>query len=237
MKRLLIAAALAAAAAPAARAGDSGDLVFPADRVQRFRSEIVYERTHRNISVNSETPTRNTSSKADAFLLRIQTDLIPDARLDFDVGALGPSSGSFGFIGGAGLRYQAYDRGPLRIGAFGQVRYAPRVTSRVTLNDVGTVDVDHDWLEGDVGLLASYRYRVADHTALVPYAGPVLSVLRMSGTISDSARDGARFRAEERWLVGAAVGLGLEFHGVNGIRLEMRVLDHLNFSVAAAMTF
>ncbi len=238
MKRFLIAAALAAfATSPAARAGDSGDLVFPADHAQRARTELVYEHTHRNISIDSETPGRNSSAKADAVLLRIQTRLIPDARLDFDVGALGPSGGSYDFVGGVGLRYQAFDHGPWRVGAFGQVRYAPNVSSRITLNDVGNVRVDHDWLEADVGLLTAYRYRIADHTALVPYAGPVFSILRMSGDIDGSTRDGARFQAEERWMLGIAAGLGLEFHGVNGIRLEMRVLDHFNFSVGAAMTF
>ena len=238
MKRFLVCLTLAVGLAPRpGRAGDLGDLVFPSDFTQQRRAELIYENLHRNLTLTSENPERHSAIRGDALLVRYHLPIHHDASLSVDLGAQDSNNGDFDLIGGIGARYLAYDRARLRVGTFGQLRYAPKISSRLTLADIGRAEVEHDFLEAEVGALASFRFRVADYAAIVPYAGPFLSILRLSGEVQDTDRPDDDFRAKERWLVGLAAGVSFEFHGVNGIRFEMRMLDNLNLSVAAAMVF
>ncbi len=215
------------------QANDAGDLVFPADYPHKVRVELLYENLQRDIRITSPTRIKE-SLDADVFALRIHTDIGKVARLDFDVGAMSAGSGSHKLMGGVGLRFLAFEHEAWRGGAFGQVRYAPDLNDRVDLGD-GRERVKYDLVEADAGFLVNYRLRVADQFNIVPYAGPVVSIIRLSGDVRDA--EGGRFRADEDQILGAALGLGLEFQGGNGIRFETRYFDDFSVSVAASFVF
>ena len=238
MNKFLLVAVLAGCwATISARASDAGDLVFPADYTDRIRWEAGYESLHRDIQITSESPEVQTGLDADLFALRLQTGLVPNTRLDFEVGVMDPDSGNYSVLGGLGLRYMAFDHGPWRVGMFGQLRYVANVEFPQALPDVGTVDANCDWVEANVGALTSYRFRLADQFALVPYAGPLFSILRLTGDVQDTGREDSDFRAKENRFFGAVIGLGLEALGVNGIRAEMQIFDEVSFFVAAAFVY
>lgn len=216
------------------RANDAGDLIFPADYTHRARAELLYENFRRDIRITSESPRVKETIDADVFALRLHTDVGPFTRLDFDVGAISGGQGSHKLMGGVGLRYLAFTQGPWRGGAFAQIRYARDVTSRVDLAERNNASVRYDWVEGDAGFLVAYRLRVADQFTVAPYAGPVASILRLSGDVRD---DNSRFRAEEAQIAGAVAGIGLEFQGMNGLRIETRYFDEFSVSVAASFVF
>ncbi len=238
MKKWLQLAALLGCWAPlASHANDAGDLVFPTDFTDYVRWEVRYENLHRDIKVTSESPRADDRLNADVLALKANLGWIPNVRLDFEVGGMQTDSGSPALLGGAGLRYLAFDHGPWRVGGFGQLQYVANLSDKQDLVGVGNVDVDYNLLGVDIGALASYRFRVADQFAVVPYAGPLLSLMRMSGDIQESARSGESYEAKESQFFGAAVGVSLESEGVNGIRLEMRLFDAVSISLAAAYVF
>ncbi len=238
MKNILWVAVLAGMSLPfAARAHDAGDLVFPVDYNGLARLEVRYENLQRGLRITSESPQLDADLNADVFALAFHTTIIPNARLDFEVGGLDANTGAFAPLLGAGIRFVAFDHGPWRVGTFGQLMYVVNAESQQPLADVGTVDVEHNWIEASAGALASYRFRLADHFALVPYAGPVISLMRLDGEITESDRDGQDFKAKEDQFFGAAAGLALETLGINGIRLEVQLFDDISVSVAAAYAF
>ena len=238
MKKFLIVAAIAAGWAPAASwAFDSGDLVFPIDFTDRVRWEAGYENLQRDLHITSESPRLDSSINADVYSVRLQTGMVPNARLDFQVGGVDTGAGDITLMGGAGLRYLAFDHGPWRVGAFAQAFLLPDAQDRQDLAGAKDVKVTFDWIEVDAGALASYRFRLADQFALVPYAGPLLSLMRMSGELEGSDRDGQDYDAKENQFLGAALGLCLEAQGVNGIRFELRMFDDVSVSIAAAFVF
>ena len=237
MKKILFGAALAACLAPLGGwAIDASDLVFPVDYPHGVRREVVFENVRRRVDVTANSLGKETGMEANVFALRFHTAIIPGARMDFDLGTLGSSRGSYALLAGFGLRYLAFDYGPWRCGAFGQARFASKASDKMNLPNVGDADVKHDWLEADLGALASYRVRVADRLALAPYAGPILSVLRLSGDIQETGFDG-KLKAEANQIIGAVVGVAAEFNGANGIRLEMQFFDEVSFSVGATYVF
>ncbi len=216
---------------------DAGDLIFPSDYNYRPRVELIYENVQRDVDITSQPQRAKDQLTADVFALRIQTDVGPFTRLDFDVGALGGNQGGHKLMAGVGLRYLALDQRTWRAGAFSQIRYARDVTSRIDMAGRDDVPVRYDWVEGDAGFLVSYRLRVADQFTVAPYVGPVLSILRLSGDERDEDRRGERFRAEEDTMFGVAAGIGFEFQGMNGIRFETRYFDDFSVSVAASFVF
>ena len=238
MKIILWPLLLAACFAPLpTRAHDAGDLVFPMDYNGLARLEVRYENLQRGLRLTSESPQRDSDLNADVFALALHSSIIPNARLDFEVGALDAGSGSYTPLLGAGVRFVAFDHGPWRIGTFGQLMFLSNVEQEQDLATAGNVDVEHNWIEASAGALASYRFRLADHFALVPYAGPVISLLRLDGEIKESDRDGQDFTAKEDQFFGATAGLALETLGMNGIRFEIQLFDDISASVAAAYAF
>ncbi len=144
-------------------------------------------------------------------------------------------SGSHQLMGGVGLRFLAFEHESWRGGAFGQVRYAPDLSDRVDLNG-GRERVKYDLVEADAGFLVSYRLRLFDQFNVTPYAGPALSIVRLSGDVQED--DGrSRFRADEDQILGGVLGLGLEFQGANGLRFETRYFGDFSVSVAASFVF
>ena len=238
MKKWLRLAALIGCCSPlATQANDAGDLVFPSDFTDYTRWEARYENLHRDIQITSESPRADDRLNADILALKVSAGWIPNVRLDFEVGGMQTDTGSPGILGGAGLRYLAFDHGPWRVGLFGQLQYVANLSDNQDLVEVGNVDVEYDLIEVDAGALASYRFRVADQFALVPYAGPLLSLMRMNGDIQESTRSGQSYEAKENQFLGAALGVNMESQGVNGIRLEMRLFDAVSFTIAAAYVF
>lgn len=217
-------------------ANDAGDLIFPADYPRKVRAELLYENVQRDVRVTSESPSVTDGLSADVFAVRLHTDLGPLARLDFDIGAKSAGSGSHKLMGGVGLRFLAFELGSWRGGAFGQVRYARDLRDRVDLADRPRAQVKYDWVEADAGLLVGYRLGIADQFKVTPYAGPVFSILRLSGDVREDS-DGGRFRAEEDQVIGVAAGLGLEFQGQNGLRFEARYFDDISVSAAVSFVF
>ncbi len=222
-------------------AGGVGDLVVPGDHPHKFRAEIGYDNVQRDVKITSERPELKSKLDADAFFLRLQTDLGHFARLDFDVGALSAAGGDYRFMAGAGLRYQAFDTDNWRGGAFAQVRYTPGTTDRVDLpaRDIVDAKVDYDLIEGDAGFLVGYKLKLTDDFTVMPYAGPILSIVRLSsGDFKDPATgDKGSFRGKEDHIVGGAAGVSLLFPGQNGIRFETRYVDDVSVTVAASMVF
>jgi len=208
-------------------------LIFAGDHPRMARTELVYERAQRDVRVTSESPERTVGWDVDAYVLRLQTEVGPWTRLDFDVGAI--SAGNDRLFGGIGLRYRAFELENWRGGAHTVFRYAADLKDRVRLAD-GAADAKYDLIEFDAGFTVGYRVRVADQFDVMPYLGPALSILRLSGDVENE--DGKRrYRAKEDQLFGVAVGVSLDFYETNGLRFEARYFDDLSFVVAAAIVF
>ena len=231
MKRYLLCAGLIGSMA--AQAADSGGLIFAGDHPRMARTEFVYERAQRDIRVTSESPDRVVGWDVDAYVLRLQTEVGPWTRLDFDVGAL--SADNDRLFGGVGLRYRAFEIENWRGGAHTVFRYADDVRDRVRLAD-GTGEAKYDLVEVDAGFTVGYRLNVADQFDVMPYLGPALSILRLSGDVEVGGGK-RRFRAKEDQIIGVAAGVSLDFYETNGLRFEVRYFDDISFVVAAAIVF
>lgn len=215
---------------------DAGDLVLPIDFPYGARRELVLETMSRKFQLGSDASGKSSDVDAGAISLRFNTAAIRNARVDFDVGALRSGSGDYTALVGIGLRYPFFDHGPWRVGAFGHARYAPPLSDEIDLTNAPDARVKHDWMEIAGGALASYRLRIADRTAVVAHAGPMLSFIRLDGEIS-GRDDNNGFGAESKQPLGIAAGLALEFDGANGVRLEVQAFDGLSASIAAAYVF
>lgn len=220
---------------PSGQAADSGDLIYPRDVGVKARAELGYENLRRDVEITSEPGDPVETFDADVFFLRMQTDVGPEARMDFDVGLM-DSGRSLRWFGGVGLRFLAYRHQDFRVGTFAQVRYAPGLKGRIDLPGQGRTEVDHDLIEADAGILFGYLFKLGDQLTITPYAGPVLSIVRLDG---DYRAEGGKmnFRAREDNLFGGAAGLALHLPGMNSIRFEGRYFDEWSVSVAAAITF
>jgi len=196
-----------------AYAADAGDLIFPTDiENYKARAEFVYENRERDLDVGS-------TMNLDAYYLRLHTDLGKTAYLDFDLGGIEPDGGDLEFYGGIGLRFMAYDSETWRFGPFAQVHYTPSFT-------LGSVEYD-DAIDADGGLLATYKLKLNDQLTLMPYAGPILSIIRLNG--DEDAKEDQTF--------GGVAGVSLQMPGQNTFRLEAQYYDNVNISVAAGMIF
>jgi hypothetical protein len=222
MKRIIGFCAGLALAAGLGRAGDVGDLQFPVDLEGKAQGELIYESLQRPLDVDGH----EIDFDADVYLIRARTAVGQYATLDFDLGALDAGK-DIGFIGGVGLRYLAYDATTWRAGAFAQARYAPELTMKV-----GDAEADADMIEGDAGVLFSLKLDT-DQLRFRPYAGPMLSILRVSG----DTEGGEGIDAEENEIFGGVAGLQLLFPGNNGLRFEGRYVDDFSLSVAASIVF
>lgn len=198
---------------PPAWSTDAGDPVFPVDLGNKARAELIYGSQERDLDTGAR-------FKADVFLLRLHTEVAEYSSLDFDLGGISPSGGDFEFYGGVGLRLLAYDGDTYRISPYAQVHYAPTVEIKgASYNDL---------IHADAGLLFAAKWTLNDQLAIMPYAGPALSILRMSGDGSDPEEDN---------LFGAVGGVSLHMPGMNTFRIEVQYFDQVSFSVAAGITF
>lgn len=216
MKRVVIALAafvLLLGTDRSVQGADAGDLIFPSDvDNHRARAELVYENRQRDLDVGG-------TLKLDAYYVRMHTDLGQNAYLDFDVGGIEPDGGDLEFYGGVGLRFLAYDSDTWRIGPFAQVHYTPSFK-------LESVDYD-DALDADAGLLVTYKVALNDQLTLMPYAGPALSIIRLSGDVD----------ADEDQTFGGVAGISLQMPGQNTFRVEAQYYDDVSISVAAGMVF
>jgi len=216
MKRMTVMVALCGLVAGgglSSYAADAGDLIFPKDIVNyKARAELIYEHRQRELDVG-------TDLSLDAYYVRIHTDLGRTAYLDFDLGGIEPEGGDLEFYGGIGLRFLAYDSETWRVGPFAQIHYAPSFTLK---------DVEYDdAIDADGGLLFTYKVKLNDQLTLMPYAGPILSIIRLSGDED----------ADEDQTFGAVTGLSLQMPGQNTFRFEAQFFDDVSISVAAGMVF
>ncbi len=231
--------AMVMAASTSLQAGDAGDIIFSQDHPRKMRAEVIYERTDRELDITSEPARIRADLDADAYILRLQTEISRTARLDFDIGAMSAGSGSHRVVGGVGLRFLAFEHEGWRGGTFAQIRYSPDLGDRFELVDDERTRVKFDLIEGDAGFLVSYRFAVADQFHIAPYAGPIGSIVRLSGDTrsEDDGDEERRFRARQRQPVGLVAGVGLQFTDLNSLRVETRYFGDFSFSVAAAFVF
>lgn len=191
---------------------DAGDPIFPQDLDDKTRAEIIYQGWKRDLDTGGEID-------ADIYLLRLHTDVGQYAYLDFDLGGLDLSEGELSFYGGLGLRYLAYDGDTWRVSPYAQGHYSP---------DPSTKDTEYDSLiDAEAGVLFAFKLQMTDDLMLMPYVGPALSIVRLSGDED----------AEEDNLLGGVAGASLEMPGHNSIRLELQIFDQLSVSAAAGIAF
>lgn len=202
-------------------AADSGDLVFPADMRGKERVSFIYENVKRGLDLDSGLALGDADFEADVLLLRFHTMAGEYVYFDVDLGAIDPSGG-YSFYGGAGLRYQVYDSEEWRVGAFGQVHYAPDTSAKK-----GAAELTYDLLEAEAGVLAGRKWLMNEQLTVVPYIGPVVSILRLDGDVD----------ANEDSPVGVALGAALQMREFNSFRLELRYFDDLSVSVSGTIAF
>ena len=216
----LLTALLATAVLPAlARAADMGATTLPADHFNKAHAEIIYESTDRDLD--------HGTLEADALYLRIHTAVGQTATLDFDLGGLDAQDADWAPYSGIGLRYLVYDAPAWRIGAHLQVHYAPDIESDLEKADLLEVD-------GGVSLIG--RFTVAKDLVLMPYLGPVFSIVRLDGD-AEVGNGKASFDREEDSPLGVAAGLALQLPEGNTLRVEARAFDGVSFSAAAGIAF
>lgn len=199
-------------AAGSVRAADSGDPVLPVDLAGKARAEIIYEARDRELDDGG-------TFEADVFTLRAHTEVGEYAYLDFDLGGINPSGGDLEFYGGLGLRYIAYEGVAFRLSPFVQFHYAPAL-------EVDGVKYD-DLFDVDAGLLLAGKWRIDDQLSIMPYAGPVVSLVRLNGDNDAS---------EDQSFV-AVAGISLLMPGHNTFRVEAQLTGNPGFSVAAGIAF
>ena len=203
---------LAVMPATQALAADAGDPIFPIDMNNKARAEFLYENRQRELD-------NGLKLKADVFALRLHTDVGQYAYLDFDVGMISQSGGDDEFYGGIGLRYLAYDSATWRVSPFAQVHYAPGYR-------IGLAKYDY-LIDADAGLTLAYKWKPNEQLTVIPYAGPILSIIRLSG--DDDAREDQVF--------GGVVGISLHMPGQNSFRFEAQFFDKVSISAAAGIAF
>lgn len=123
--------------------------------------------------------------------------------------------------GGGGLRYLAYSGPSFRLSPFAQLHYGAGIEGD---EDTG----DFDLLQGDLGLLVAGRIPLADGLELEPYAGPMLSIVRVDADAGD---------ADEDSLVGAVAGLALVMPDRNSVRIEAQFFDEVSISAGFSIVF
>jgi len=232
MKKVLLVGAGILGGMLCSYAADVGDPVFPLDMKGKARAEIIYDRLSRDSDVDiGANPTAKDKFEADVFMLRIHTDVEKNAYLDFDVGAIDPSGGGdMGFYGGIGLRMLMIDEHAWRLSAEAQGHYAPSLSG-----EVRGVESDYDLWNADAALLLSGKFDVLGQVRLAPYAGPVLSLQRLSGDSTTGSNEDVS--AEESDVLGVAAGVSLLLPGNNTIRLEGRYFGDFEASVGAGIAF
>lgn len=220
MKRQLcyLMAGLTTLALPAL-AADVGSTTLPKDHFNKAHAEIIYENVDRDLD-------RGTL-EADVLYLRLHTAVGQTATLDFDIGGLDAQDADTALYGGVGLRFLVYDAPAWRLGAHLQVHYAPDIESELEKADL---------LEVDGGVTLAGRIKLADDLVLMPYVGPVFSIVRIDGDAE--VGDGKEsFDLEEDNPVGAVAGLALQLPEGNTLRIEARAFDGVSFSAAAGIVF
>lgn len=211
MKKMLLLAAMVSVIRTTTFAVDVGDPVFPKDLDDKARAEIVYQNIRRDLDTGDEL-------KADVYLLRLHTDVGQTASLDFDVGGLDPSGGDMGFYGGVGLRVLAHDGETLRVSPWIQLHFASNLDTKW-----GSVD----YLDGDAGILFAAKLALAPDLTLMPYAGPVASIIRVDGEND----------ADEDQTFGGVVGASLQMAGGHSFRVEGQIFDQASISAAVGIAF
>ncbi|MGA1194105.1 MAG: hypothetical protein ACO3ZG_06985 [Kiritimatiellia bacterium] len=194
------------------RASDAGDPVFPLDLGYQARAEIIYQARDRELD-------RGRAFEADLYTLRLHSDVGEFATLDFDLGGIQADGGDLEFRGGLGLRHLAYDREQVRVAARAQIHYTPGLR-------LGTIDYD-DLIEVEAGVNIAAKIRLDDQVTLMPYAGPAVSILRLSGDVD----------RDEDQMVGAVVGISFLLPGNNTFRFESQIFDAVGFAISAGIAF
>ena len=231
-------ALLLTAALPDAWSADAGAPVLPRDHSGKTHWEVVFDSMSRDLDEPKGPLSVGDTFEADALYLRFHTDIGQAASLDFDAGALNADEADTSFYGGVGLRLLAYDSEAWRVGAHLQVHYAPGVEAERSGQGIvaGRTRLDYDLLEVDGGVTLAAKLKLADDLTVMPYVGPVFSVLNLDG---DAEASGARegIDASEDNVIGAMAGIALVLPEGNTLRIEARAFDSVSVSAAAGIVF
>ena len=219
-------------------AADGGDAIFPIDLKDQTRVEAIYENLDRDVNVTSG-PKGEGTFEADTIYLRIHTPVGRMASLDIDLGGLNPKAGEFDYYVGGGIRYLAYDSDPVRVAIFAQLHYSPVEA------DQSDGKLEYDYVEGEGGVLFNGKINIQDQLVVMPYIGPVISIVRLDGDASfttvgannQQVTTKVDFDAEEDTMFGIVFGGTLKMLENHSVRLEARYFDNWNFSAAAGVAF
>jgi hypothetical protein len=220
------------------RGADIGSTTLPKDHFNKAHAEIIYESIDRDLDSDGGPLSIGGTLEADALYLRLHTAVGQVATLDFDIGGLDSQGADATIYGGVGVRFLVYDAPSWRIGSHLQVHYAPGIEANRYGHGVvvSQESLDYDLLEVDGGVSLIGRIKLADDLILMPYAGPVFSILRVDGDVeADGAK--ASFDTEEDSALGLAAGVALQLPEGNTLRVEARLFDGVSFSAAAGIVF
>jgi hypothetical protein len=226
---VLFVLALVMLASTAALAANVGDQILPLDLKGKSRYAVVYDNADRNVDITSG-PAALSKVDYDALYLRIHTDVGEIASLDLDAGGLNPSGGDVTYYVGAGFRLLVFDADAARLTAMAQVHYAPIDA------DKDREDASYDFVEIETGAFVSRKIKVEKQLTLMPYIGPVVSVVKLDGDakVAGVSQD---FDAEEDTLIGVAAGLTAHLRDQHSMQVEVRYFDELSFSIGVAVAF
>jgi hypothetical protein len=221
-----------------ASAADVGAPILPQDHRNKEHWEIVYEDLNRDLDDDNGPLSAGDSLSGDALFVRFHTRLGDAATMDFDLGGLDISGADLAPYAGVGLRFLVYDQASWRLGAHLQVHYAPGI--EVERDGRGIIadrsELDYDLMEVDGGVTLAGKIKIDEQLTIMPYAGPVLSVVNLDGDASASGAE-ANLDAGEDNVIGALAGLALVLPEGNTLRFEARVFDDVSLSVAAGFVF
>lgn len=219
-------------------AGDVGAPILPQDHRNKQHWELVYEDISRDLDDVDGPLNAGETLEGDALFVRFHTDLGQAATMDFDLGGLDISGADIALYGGLGLRFLVYDQPAWRLGAHLQVHYAPGIEVERSAAGVLPADssLDYDLLEVDGGVTFAGKIRLDDQLTIMPYIGPVLSVVSLDGDAESSGAK-ANVDAGEDNVLGAVAGVALILPEGNTLRVEARVFDEASFSAAAGIAF
>lgn len=212
-----------------AGAANVGDQIFPKDLKGKARSGVVYDNVRREVDVTSGAGTLD-KVEYDAVYLRVNTDVGEVASLDFDLGGADPSGGDFTYYVGLGLRLLAYDSDQMRLTMMAQIHYTPLETKEAG------VKYDYDLIEGEAGLFIAGKRKIEKQLTLMPYVGPVFSIVRLDGDAGGGATKSG-FDAEENTKIGVAAGASVLLSEQHSMQAEVRYFDDFNFSLGIAIAF
>jgi len=240
---------------------DVGDPVFKQDVPSGIRLEVIYEDYDRDAELDYENVTfsgpggsfsispedSESSTESDVVTLRGTFFTSEKVSVFGDFGLLDDEDGEdLATVLGGGVRVLAYQKDQIRLTVFGTAHYVLPydIESDEFDPDDGPIEStgEVDYYELTAGALLSGDIKLDDHTTLVPYISPALSILR--GDIDAELNYPALgvngdidIEIEEEDPFQLVIGGSLLFLDNWSIRVEGRVIGDSSVSGALGVAF